>query len=151
MTVDQMSTVERQVVVNAPRSRVWRALTTASEFGKWFGVKTGGEFTPGARVQMTSTHPGSEGVFYVEIDTIQPESRFSWRWSVSEFPQPASEEPATLVVFELEEVGGGTLVKVTESGFERISLARRAKAYKDNEGGWDQQMQNIRKYVEETA
>jgi uncharacterized protein YndB with AHSA1/START domain len=146
-----MTRIERQVVVRAPRSRVWKVLTTTPDFCKWFGVETAEEFRAGAKLRMKSTHPGSEGEFTIEIAEMTPESRFAWRWRVSAFPDPGLDEPATLVVFELSEVPEGTLVKVTESGFECISLTRRAKAFQDNEKGWDHQMQSIRKYAEEGA
>ena len=62
-----------------------------------------------------------------------------------------SKEPSTLVVFELEEAAGGTMLTVTESGFDRIPLERRAKAFAANEGGWAAQMKLIEKYLAAAA
>ena len=42
--------IERKILLRAPRSRVWRALTDSAEFGTWFGVKVEGAFAPGATV-----------------------------------------------------------------------------------------------------
>ncbi len=143
MSVEQLSTIEKKTVIRAPRARVWKAITESAEFAKWFRVEVRDEFHPGARVPMKSIYPGHEGTeFSVDIEEVVPEKKFSWRWA-------ADDGPPTLVVFALEEVEGGTLVKVTESGFDRISLARRAKAFEENEHGWELQVENLRKYAEE--
>jgi uncharacterized protein YndB with AHSA1/START domain len=142
--------IEKQVVLQAPVKRVWRALTDAQEFGGWFGIKLGGPFAPGARMTGQVTHPGYEHItMNITIEKMEPERIFSWRWN----PHPIepgrdySSEAPTLVVFELQEVAGGTLLKVTESGFDRIPPDRRAQAYRGNEGGWEQQMRLIEKHV----
>jgi uncharacterized protein YndB with AHSA1/START domain len=152
MTATELSKIEDKVVMRAPRARVWKALTTAGEFSKWFRVKTEDEFRPGARVHMTSTYPGHEGIeFYMDIEEMEPERKFSWRWTPGGKQAGSPGEEPTLVVFELEEVAGGTMVKVTESGFDQLSLERRAKAFEGNRRGWELQMQNIREYVEKAA
>ncbi len=81
MTATTTDRIETQIVVRAKRSRVWRALTTASEFSQWFGVRVDGPFTPGARIRGAVTHPGYEHLtFEILIDQVQPERLFSWRW-----------------------------------------------------------------------
>ncbi len=147
MTVEQMSKIENETMIRAPRSRVWKALTTPAEFAKWFHVTlTAPEFRVGERVDLVSTYPGHEGTaFFFEVVEKSPEHRFVWRWSPG---GAGAAEPSTTVVFELEEVDGGTLVKVTESGFEGLSLERRAKAFESNTQGWGIQMKNIHDYVE---
>ena len=150
MTVDEMSRIERKVVIHAPRERVWRALTTLAEFGQWFGVKADGEFQAGARVRMVSTHPGYEGMaFEVAVEKMEPPHTFSWRWhpGAKEPGVDYSNEPTTLVTFHLAEVEGGTEVTVLETGFERIDVARRAKVFSDNTGGWEYQVGSIARYV----
>jgi len=150
MIASELSRIERKTLIRAPRARVWRAITDIAEFSRWFGVVAEGAFAPGARLRMTSTHEGhTDVVFYVTVEEMTPERTFSWRWHPG-MPDPGvdySQEPATQVVFQLDEVAGGTLVTVTESGFDRISLARRAKAFEDNEAGWKIQMVSLEKYV----
>jgi uncharacterized protein YndB with AHSA1/START domain len=152
MTTTSTDRIERQIVLRARKSRVWRALTSASEFGQWFGVRLDGPFTPGARVRGAVTHPGYEHLtFDIVIDRVEPERLFSWRWH----PHPIDtsydyvKEPTTLVVFELEEVADGTLLKVVESGFDQIPAARRLEAFRGNDEGWTVQMQQIERYVAE--
>jgi len=142
--------IEKQILLRAPRSRVWRALSDAKEFGAWFGVDLEGPFAPGASVRGKVTHPGYEHMtFELEVERMEPERIFSWRWHPAAIEPGVdySKEPATLVVFELEEKGGGTLLKVVESGFDRVPVARRAKAYRLNEEGWGAQMKAIEQHL----
>lgn len=143
--------IERQVVIKAPRSRVWQVLTNPEEFGKWFGVALRGRsFTAGQRTSGQITYPGYEHlVFEIWIERVEPERIFSWRWHPYAIdPQvDYSQEPTTLVEFALQEAEGGTLLTVVESGFDKLPEGRRPEAFRMNCGGWDQQLQNIVKHV----
>jgi uncharacterized protein YndB with AHSA1/START domain len=142
--------IEKEIVLGAPPSLVWRALTDSQAFGQWFGVVFTQPFAPGARVRGRITHPGYEHLeMDIVIERMEPERLFSWRWHPHDVDPGAdtSHEPMTLVVFELEPVEGGTRLKVVESGFDAVPLDRREKAFRANEGGWTAQMENIRKYV----
>ncbi len=142
--------IDRKILLRAPRSRVWRALTDSVEFGTWFGVKVEGAFAPGAHVHGAITHKGYEHVvFDITIERMELERLFSWRWHPAAIEPGVdySAEPTTLVVFELEEVAGGTMLTVVESGFDQVPLARRAQAYRMNGQGWKLQMQAIEGYV----
>jgi uncharacterized protein YndB with AHSA1/START domain len=147
--------IEKKVLLRAPRSRVWRALTNAQEFGQWFGVRLTGSFAPGAQIEGPVTHKGYEHIIWkVTIDKMEPERLFSWRWhpAVVEPGQDYTPEPnSTLVTFELQEVEGGTLLTVVESGFDRLSPLRQADIYRKNDEGWTAQTEFIRNYVERTA
>lgn len=143
--------IEKQILLKAPRSRVWRALADAEEFGKWFGVNlTGKQFVAGLSVQGNITYPGYEHlVMDVLVERVEPEHHLSWRWHPAplDISVDYSLEPSTLVVFELTEVEGGTLLRVVESGFDQLPPARREEAFRMNDGGWEQQMTNIEQHV----
>ena len=143
--------IERTILLKAPRSRVWRALSNAEEFGNWFGVALKGKvFAAGQRVQGQITYPGYEHVvFEVLIDRLEPERLLSWRWHPYAVDPSVdySKEPTTLVVFELKEIEGGTLLSVVESGFDNVPLSRRLEAFRMNSGGWDEQVKNIERHV----
>jgi uncharacterized protein YndB with AHSA1/START domain len=143
--------IERRILLQAPRARVWRALSNAEEFGNWFGVKLQSQrFAAGQRIQGTITYPGYEHVvFEVWIERMEPEKLMSWRWhpAATEKGVDYSSEPTTLVQFELEDAQGGTLLSVIESGFDKIPPHRRLDAFRMNSGGWDAQMKNIEKHV----
>src|SRR5262245_16268861 len=138
--------IEKRVVLRAPRSRVWRAISNANELGPWFRLTLDGAFAAGKTVR------GSHDNFKIEmrIERIEPERYFSYRWHP--YPKdPAkdyAEEPMTLVEFTLEDAeGGATALTIVESGFDRIPLARRAEAFRMNTEGWAGQIKNLTAYV----
>ena len=142
--------IEKKVVLRAPRSRVWRAITTAEEFGAWFRMNLDGEFAEGATIRGRITHPGYEHVtLEMRVERIEPERYFSYRWHPYAI-DPAvdySAEPTTLVEFTLQDTEGGTALTIVESGFDRIPLARRAEAFRMNDQGWAGQIKNLSRYV----
>lgn len=142
--------IEKRVVLRAPRARVFRALTDAGEFGAWFGVKLAGAFVEGATARGHITQAGYEHLtMELEVARIEPESAFAFRWHPYAV-DPAvdySGEPTTLVELLLEGADGDTALTVVESGFDRIPLARRAEAFRMNEGGWAQQVCNLERYL----
>ena len=142
--------IEKQILLKAPIERVWRALTDTAEFGSWFCVGLSGKFVPGQSISGPVLHPGYEHVTWTAtIERMVPYRQFAWRWHphAIDSNKDYSHEPSTLVLFELSEVPGGTLLKVTESGFDGIPLERRETAYRGNSEGWSIQMGNIERHV----
>lgn len=145
--------IEKEIVVHAPRAKVWRAITDFREFGKWFQAEMKDPFVPGALSKGRITHPGYEHLtLEVHVERMEPEHLFSWRWHpyAVDPQQDYSNEPTTLVLFELEEIPQGTRIRVTESGFDNIPLARRSEAFRMNSQGWAAQIQNVARYVDQT-
>src|SRR5712691_6842847 len=142
--------IEKRVVFRAPRSRVWRAIADAAEFGTWFRVKLEGAFAPGKPIRGRMAIPGYEHVtLELLVERIDPERYFSYRWHPYAV-DPAvdySAEPTTLVEFTLEDTEGGTALTIVESGFDRIPLARRAEAFRMNDAGWAGQIKHLERYV----
>ena len=147
--------IEKRIVLRAPRERVWRAVSDAEEFGSWFGVDfTGASFAPGVTVRGKLTVPGYEHItMEIVIDTVEAERLLSFHWHpyAVDPEQDYAGEEMTLVVFELADVPEGTRLTVTESGFDRIPLHRRAEALRMNDRGWTGQMTNIGSHVAGTA
>lgn len=157
--------IEKKVLLRAPRERVWRAISDAKEFGSWFGVAFDGPFVAGKPItgkivpttvdaEVAKRQEPHRGVaFEFAVDRVEPMRLFSFRWHPYAVDKGVdySKEPSTLVVFELDEAAGGTMLTVTESGFDRIPLERRAKAFAANEGGWNAQMKLIEKYLAAAA
>lgn len=144
--------IERSVLIQAPRSRIWRALSHAEEFGDWFGADLRGQgFAPGQRVRGPITVPGYEHVFFdAVVEQVEPGRLLSWRW------HPYAVDPAvdyaretrTLVTFTVQDApGGGTLLSVVESGFDQVPSARRMEALRMNTRGWEAQMHNIDRHA----
>lgn len=144
--------IERSIQINAPVSRVWRALTDHREFGEWFRVKLDGPFVEGRESTGHITYPGYEHLkWHAVVKEIRPESLFSFTWHPYAIDPEVdySEETPTLVTFQLEEVPEGCRLSVTESGFDKIPPHRRWDAFESNSGGWTIQMDNIANHVRE--
>jgi uncharacterized protein YndB with AHSA1/START domain len=144
--------IQKSIVLKAPRSKVWRALTDPAQFGEWFGTRLSGKFMPGQRMRGPITTPEYAHLsFEVMVERMEPERLFSWRWQPGGDPDVDPAEPMTLVVFELEDVPEGTRLTVTESGFDQIPAARRSKAYRENDEGWAGQLDNLTGYLARSA
>jgi uncharacterized protein YndB with AHSA1/START domain len=147
--------IEKNVLLRAKRSRVWRALVDRTEFGDWFVVRLpAGKFAAGEEVSGTITSPGYEHlVMTVVVERVDPERLLSFRWHPYAIDPNAdyAAEPMTLVSFTLSDAEGGTLLSVVESDFDRIPLARREEAWRMNDNGWAAQMKNIERHVAAAA
>jgi uncharacterized protein YndB with AHSA1/START domain len=142
--------IEKSVELKAPISRVWRALTDYREFGEWFQVKLDGPFAPGQVSSGWLTYPGYEHLKWeAVVQKMEPEHLFSYTWHPYAVDPNVdySQEPPTLVEFRLKEIPSGTLLVVTETGFDKIFSHRRAEAFRGNDSGWAQQLQSIERYV----
>jgi uncharacterized protein YndB with AHSA1/START domain len=131
-------------------SRVWRALTDSREFGEWFRVTVDGPFVPGKTVAGHILHPGYEHLkWQATVERMEPERLFSFRWHPYAVDPKIDYfgEPTTLVEFRLEPKDGGTVLRLTESGFDAIPRHRRAEAFRMNDRGWTEQMGNIARHV----
>lgn len=147
--MDAISTdrIEKQVVIRAPRSRVWQALTDTAQLGQWFGIALeAGQVAGGSRIRGRITHPGYEHLMFdATVERCEPERLLAWRWHPD--PEHPEAEPTTQVTFELVDVEGGTLLTVVESGLSALPPDRRERVYRGNEAGWAQQMENVERHV----
>jgi uncharacterized protein YndB with AHSA1/START domain len=153
--------IVKSITLKAPQSRVWKAISNAEAFGSWFGAAFDGPFAAQTKAsgkivptkvdpevaKLQEPHSGQK--FDITIDRIEPERLFSFRWHPFAIEPGAdyAQEPTTLITFELEPVESGTRLTITESGFDKIPLRRRAEAFKANEGGWEHQTKLIEKYL----
>jgi uncharacterized protein YndB with AHSA1/START domain len=164
--------IEKRVTLRAPVERVWRAISDAREFGRWFGFTLEGDFAPGKRMKGTfdgeldeaaivgyqeslGLRPSKvrlpdENAVFCTVERMEPERYFSFRWVPYGVDAEADleNEPTTLVEFLLEAVAEGTHLTVIESGFDQVPAHRRARAFRMNEGGWATQAENLKKHVE---
>lgn len=153
--------VQKHIVLKATRERVWHAISDSTAFGAWFGVEFDGPFVEGTwlagRIVPTQVDPDiaklqepSRGMrFSLLVERIEPMKRFSFRWHpfAVDPGHDYSHEPTTLVVFELGEAEHGILLTITESGFDGIPVARRARAFEANDTGWSQIAKLLEKYL----
>jgi len=142
--------IEKRIELNAPVSRVWRAISDYREFGEWFRVKLDGPFVVGQVSRGQITYPGYEHLKWeATVQKIEPERLFSFTWPQSKsLDSPDyTNAPTTLVEFRLEKTLTGTLLTLTESGFDKLPADWRLDAFRRNDGGWTEQMKNIEKHV----
>jgi uncharacterized protein YndB with AHSA1/START domain len=142
--------IEKSIELKAPVSRVWRALTDHQEFGEWFEVKLDGPFVPGKVSAGRVTYPGYEHIkFELVTQKLEPERFFAFSWHPYAIDPNVdySNEPSTLVEFRLESRDKSTVLYLTESGFDALPKDRRFEAFRKNEEGWIEQMQNIEEYL----
>ena len=156
--------IEKSTVLNAPLARVWAAVSDATQFGRWFGMTLDGPFVAGqtltGRITPTTVdpevarlqEPHAGAAFVLFVERIEPMRLFSFRWHPNAVgPEDSAREPTTLIEFTLEPVTSGTRVTITESGFDRIPLERRAQAFKANSEGWTHQLRLVGLYLAQTA
>ena len=153
--------IEKEVLLRAPLERVWRAISDADEFGRWFGVRFDGPFVADTSVTGVITpttvddevaraqepHAGKADTW--QIVAIEPQRRLAFRWHpyAVEPGTDYSQGPTTLVEFTLAEADDGVLLRIVESGFDRIPVHRRATAFEHNSEGWAKQTELVRKYL----
>jgi uncharacterized protein YndB with AHSA1/START domain len=151
MTMAVLSRIDRTIEIEVPPERVWRALTSVEELSTWFQVQVEGAIAPGNEIWMISTHPQHAGMRWpVRIVELTPPQRMVWQWHPGAVDPEIdySQEPRTTVTFTLEPSSTGTRLSVAETGFDDISLARRAKVLADNTQGWTEVLGWLRTYVE---
>jgi uncharacterized protein YndB with AHSA1/START domain len=155
--------IEKRVVLHAPLDRVWRAISDAEEFGRWFGVHFDQPFVAGTSITATiapttvddevakrqEPHAGVKSTW--QIVAIEPQRRFAYRWHPFAIDPDADyeSEPTTLVEFTLSETDDGVLLTITESGFDAIPAARRPASFEANSEGWAIQTDLVRRYLED--
>ena len=142
--------IEKQIILPAPRARVWQALTDSAQFGRWFGARFAEPFVLGQVARGQITYPGYQHLTLdILIETITPETKFAFRWHPHAVDTAVdySTESMTLVTFTLEDAHAGTRLTVVESGFDGIPRDRRPKAFAMNSDGWNEQLGNIAQFV----
>jgi len=143
--------IEKTITLRAPVDRVWRAITDPVEFGQWFRVKLENDFVVGQVSRGRITYPGFEhATWEATVAAIEPKTRFAFTWrpyAVDPKVDYSAETP-TLVEFRLTPTPEGTQLVITESGFDKVPAWRREEAMRMNDGGWAEQIENIRAHVD---
>lgn len=162
MTSSTTDRVEKRLLLHAPIHRVWNAIADATAFGDWFGMEFSEPFAAGSvargRIRGTKCDPSVAAIqekyagmpLEMHVEQIEPMRLFSYRWHPFAIDTSVdySNEPMTLVTFELESVEGGTMLTLTESGFDALPIGRRIDAFEANGEGWDTMVHMIENYLD---
>lgn len=153
MSEPDQDRVEKTIELRAPRSRVWRAIASAQEFGTWFGLgeplRLEGDFVPGGRIIGIWDVGGREvRELFCTIERVEPERVLSFRWVPYEIPEgdDPAKHPTTRIEFRLDDIEIGTRLTVVESGFAALPPDKQYKR-DQNAQGWAVQVQSIAAHV----
>ena len=110
--------VQREVVLPVPPEEAWDALVKPSELEAWLAdaVDSDGDLDAGSSAVFTLA---DGDVRHVVVEDVEEPRRVAWRWSTD------GDDESTLVELTLEEIEGGSILRVVESGFEALSVEAR--------------------------
>jgi uncharacterized protein YndB with AHSA1/START domain len=142
--------IEREVLIDASRERVWAVLTEPEHIARWFGDKAEVDLKPGGRAAFGWSEYSA--TYQAVIEEVDPPSFFSYRWT-HKSEGDAVEGNVTLVEFTLTEMPTGTLLQVVETGFTslHVSTAEQQKAAEENTKGWSSELAELKEYAERSA
>jgi uncharacterized protein YndB with AHSA1/START domain len=129
------SRIEREVVIEAPVDVVWRTITEPDQITQWFAERVELELAPGGQGYMgfDEEHGGP-----IMVETVDPPTRFSFRWNHPPGAQPA---PGNSVLVEFTLTANGperTELRVVESGHELLAWAdtEKERYAAEHNDGW---------------
>jgi uncharacterized protein YndB with AHSA1/START domain len=137
-TMTQGRTIEREIVLNAPPERVFRALTDPDELIRWFMDAARLDLRPGGALHFVWKGYGPvDG----RVLDVAPPHRFVFAWS--EGPELGE----TTIAIDLSAEGGGTRLRLVHTGFGASGDWDRV--YVDTDGGWTEELEHLRLWLEE--
>ena len=138
--------IEREILIEASRERVWTVLTEAEHVKGWFGDAAEIDLRPGGKAAFGWT---GHGTHRAVIERVDEPNFFSYRWARGADVEPA-EGTSTLVEFSLTEVPLGTLLRVVETGFASLhaTTAEQEQALQYNTRGWTSELADLKEYAE---
>lgn len=143
--------IEKSILLSAAPERVWRALSDAAEFGRWFRAEVTGEMREGAVLGCRSLYPGTEHMRWdMYIQVMEPNRRLVWDWPAfdpSAFPDDPDSNARLTVEIAIAPEGDSTRLTLTESGFADLPEGPALAVWQRNEGGWTMQLDNIAAHV----
>ncbi|WP_166352908.1 SRPBCC domain-containing protein [Phytoactinopolyspora limicola] len=140
------NTIDREIIVRAPLTRVWSVVTQPTYVSRWFGQHAEFELREGAPAQFGWDDYGS---FAARIERVEAPHKFSFRWA--EDPDTSLDDgPSTLVEFTLTAVDQhSTKVHVVESGFADFPAARIRAAIDEHVHGWQVELDHLVAFLQE--
>ena len=150
MNTTIQDSIEREMVLRAPKERVYAAIADPKLIVNWFPQAVEGSFEPGSRPVFDF---GEYGRFSIYVVAARPHEYFAYRGVGSEYcPQgfigDVLTEPNTLVEFFLGDTPEGTRLRLVVSGFASLPAETAAQSIKDQDGGWSFMLDRLQKFVE---
>lgn len=136
------STVEREILIEAPVEVVWALVTEPEQLRQWFADEAEVELRVGANGSIVFKE---HGTYQLQVEAVEPPRRFAFRW-VRAAGLVLQRNNTMLVELFLEPVRTGTRLRVVESGFEAIDWSdeEKAKYAEDHGEGWNRCLGRLR-------
>ena len=116
----EFGTIEREIYVEASPEIVFEVVSSPDHLKEWWPDDARYEPTPGSAGEIVfgDRDAGGAVVPFTVVDARPPRT-FSFRWT-HPADEVAAEGNSLLVTFDLTPSGGGTLLKMTETGFREM-------------------------------
>lgn len=138
--------IQRTLELPVSLQRAWLAVSTPEGLSCWFSQRVAFDGQIGAEIIFDWDNHGKK---YGEVEILEPQTRFGFRWLAGEpgLVEPLTPANSTLVVFELEETSSGIRLTVTETGFSQLSEALQKPEKVKNEQGWEYELPELKNYL----
>src|SRR5918993_5815303 len=146
--IDITTGIDRIVIcaeIEAPRDRVWRALTEEGRIAEWWGSYVSLDARLGGRLTERWTDAdGREVVTSGEVVRLIAPRTLELTWADGDWDEP------TRVLFRLEEAAATTRLTLEHSGWEAFPSSSREELIRAHASGWSQHMANLVAYSART-
>ena len=124
--------IVKEVTVNAPVEKVWKAITDKDEMKKWyFNLK---EFKPEVGFEFRFSggpSPDRQYLHICEITEVVTNKKITYSWRYDGYPGKS------FVTFELFEEGDSTRIKLIHEGLETFGTENKDFGKENFEAGWE--------------
>lgn len=137
------NTIQRELTINAPQSRVYAAIADPDQVVRWFPETLEGCYAVGEQPVFGFGEHGRSQIF---VAAARPDDYFAYRWvpGANHFLGDVLSVPNTLVEFHIVPLDAGSCrVTLTESGFADLPAEMLASAYTQNSKGWDFMLERL--------
>ncbi len=135
----EYGTIQHEVHIGASPATVFEVITSPEHLQEWWPDEAHLDPTPGATGHLVFGDPSSPDAHLPQLTVVDavPPRLFSFRWTHPE-GEAAGEGNSLLVTFELTPSAGGTLLRMTETGFREMGweVAVLEEQYQDHVNGW---------------
>jgi uncharacterized protein YndB with AHSA1/START domain len=104
----------KEVILDAPLSRVWKALTDKEELKQWCFDMDAFKPEEGFQFQFYGKKDGHKFLHLCKVVEVEAEKKMKWLWSYQEIPGD------TYVLFELSAQGKQTKLRLKHEGLEKL-------------------------------
>ena len=144
----EFGTIEREIYVEASPEIVFEVVSRPEHLKEWWPDDARYEPAPGSVGEIVFGADGGGAVVPFTVLDARPPEMFSFRWT-HPADEAAVEGNSLLVTFDLTPSGGGTLLKMTETGFREMGwdIALLEQQYNDHVTGWDFYVPRLATYL----